>query len=239
VTSPEHQELLAGLLRFESSMTDGDAKTSLDEYIDRMKDDQDAIYFLAGPSREAVEQGPFMEAFQARGLEVAIFCESVDDYVMDAMREYKGKKLVAADRAGIELDDVPSEGESLTEEETEELVTWLNTILADRVERVDAGKRLVNHPMAAMLPEDAPNAQMRAMMEAMGQEMPPVKGKLEINPRHGLIKQVAGLRKSDEDLAAKVMRQMTDNALHSAGLDVQTADVGAGWRPFWKSCWAS
>jgi len=228
VTSLEHQELLAGLLRFESSMTDGDGKTSLDEYIDRMKDGQDTIYYLVGPSRDAIEQGPFMEAFQARGLEVAILTEAVDDYVTDALREYKGKKLVAADRAGIELDEVPTEGESLSEEETEGLVAWLNKILADRVERVDAGKRLVNHPLAALLPEDAPNAQMRAMLEAMGQEVPPVKGKLEINPRHGLIKQVAALRETDEDLAAKVMRQMTDNALLSAGLDVEVADVGGG-----------
>jgi molecular chaperone HtpG len=228
VTSLEHQDLLAGLLRFSSSMTDGDAKTSLDEYIDRMKDGQDTIYYLVGPSREAVEQGPFMEAFQARGLEVAIFSESVDDYVMDAMPEYKGKKLVSADRAGIDLEDVPAEGEALSEEETEGLVGWLNKILADRVERVDSGKRLVKHPLAAMLPENAPNAQMRAMLEAMGQEVAPVKGRLEINPRHSLIKRVADLRKTDEDLAAKVMRQMTDSALLAAGLDVKAAEVGGG-----------
>jgi TNF receptor-associated protein 1 len=228
VSSPDHQELLAGLLRFQSSMTEGDAVTSLDEYLDRMKDGQEEIYYLVGSSRAAVEQGPFMEGFQARGLEVAIFTESVDDYVLEMLREYKGKKLVSGDRAGIDLEDVPQEGEALPAEETEQLVTWLNKILADRVERVDAGKRLVKHPIVALLPENAPNAQMRAMLEAMGQEAPETKARIEINPRHTLVKQVAALRASDEDLAAKVMRQMTDSALLSAGLEVKPGEVSGG-----------
>ena len=162
-----------------------------------MKDGQEEIYYLVGSSRAAVEQGPFLEAFQARGLEVAIFTESVDDYVLEMLREYKGKKLVSGDRAGIDLEDVPQEGEALPAEETEQLVTWLNKILADRVERVDAGKRLVKHPIVALLPENAPNAQMRAMLEAMGQEAPETKARIEINPRHTLVKQVAALRASD------------------------------------------
>ena len=148
--------------------------------------------------------------------------------MLEMLREYKGKKLVSGDRAGIDLEDVPQEGEALPAEETEQLVTWLNKILADRVERVDAGKRLVKHPIVALLPENAPNAQMRAMLEAMGQEAPETKARIEINPRHTLVKQVAALRASDEDLAAKVMRQMTDSALLSAGLEVKPGEVSGG-----------
>ncbi|MEE2733817.1 MAG: molecular chaperone HtpG [Verrucomicrobiota bacterium] len=230
VASPTHQELLAGLLRFGSSMTEGDEQTSLTGYLDRMKEGQEEIYFLVGSSREALEKGPFFEGFRARGLEVAFFTEAVDEYVLEALREYKGKKLVAANRAGIELEELSeeSEGESLSEEETEGLVSWLNSTLDDRVTRVDAGKRLVKHPMVALLPEDAPNAQMRAMMASMGQEMPETKAKLEINVRHPLIRRLSSLQESQRDLAAMVARQLTDHALLEAGLEVNAGEVSEG-----------
>lgn len=230
VASPLHQELLAGLLRFGSSMTEEGELTSLDSYVDRMKEGQEEIYYLVGPGREAIEKGPFFEGFRARGLEVAFFTEAVDDYVLEGLREYKGKKLVAANRAGIDLEELPdeSEGEDLTEEETEGLVSWLNSTLDDRVERVDAGKRLVKHPMVALLPEDAPNAQMRAMMAAMGQEAPEAKAKLEINTRHPLIRKLSSLQESQRDLAAQVATQLTDHALLAAGMEVSTGEISEG-----------
>ena len=230
VASPSHQELLAGLLQFESSMTDSGEVTSLDGYLDRMKESQEEIYFLVGPSRAVLERGPYFEGFKDRGLEVAFFTEAVDDYVLEGLREYKGKKLVAANRSGIELEDLPREGEeeSLSEEETEGLVAWLNSALEGRVARVDAGKRLVNHPMVALLPEDAPNAQMRAMMEAMGQEVPETKAKLEVNPRHRLIQQLASMREKKGDLASKVAGQLTSHALLAAGMEVNTAEIAEG-----------
>ena len=230
VASPVHQELLAGLLRFESSMTDSKEVTSLDGYLDRIKEGQEEIYFLVGSTRAVLEKGPYFEGFRARGLEVAFFTEAVDDYVLEGLREYKGKKLVAANRAGIELEDLPEEKgeESLSDEETEGLISWLNPALESRVARVDAGKRLVNHPMVALLPEDAPNAQMRAMMEAMGQGAPEMKAKLEINPRHPLIRQLAAIQEDQRDLATKVAAQLTDHALLTAGMEVNTAEIAAG-----------
>ncbi|MBQ98133.1 MAG: molecular chaperone HtpG [Roseibacillus sp.] len=230
VASPVHQELLAGLLRFESSMTDSKEVTSLDGYLDRIKEGQEEIYFLVGSTRAVLEKGPYFEGFRARGLEVAFFTEAVDDYVLEGLREYKGKKLVAANRAGIELEDLPEEKgeESLSDEETEGLISWLNPALESRVARVDAGKRLVNHPMVALLPEDAPNAQMRAMMEAMGQGAPEMKAKLEINPRHPLIRQLAAIQEDQRDLATKVAAQLTDHALLAAGMEVNTAEIAEG-----------
>ncbi len=230
VASPVHQELLAGLLRFESSMTDSEEVTSLDGYLDRIKEGQEEIYFLVGSTRAVLEKGPYFEGFRARGLEVAFFTEAVDDYVLEGLREYKGKKLVAANRAGIELEDLPEEKgeESLSDEETEGLISWLNPVLESRVARVDAGKRLVNHPMVALLPEDAPNAQMRAMMEAMGQGAPEMKAKLEINPRHPLIRQLAAIQENQRDLASKVAAQLTDHALLAAGMEVNTAEIAEG-----------
>jgi len=217
-TSFEHQAQLASLLRFESTMTDAGKTTSFAEYIDRAKEDQEAIYYIVGASREVIENGPYLEAFKARGIEVAIFTDAVDQYVFDTMPEFSGKKLISADRADIELDDVATEGEALEEKELEALTGWMAETLGERVEKVEAGKRLVDSPVAALAPQEAPNAQMRAMMKAMGQEAPEAKVVLEVNPRHEVIKNLNVLRGTNADLAAMVTQQLTDNALLAAGM---------------------
>lgn len=217
-TSFEHQVALAKLLRFESTMTEIGKQTSFAEYVDRAKDDQEVIYYIVGASREVIENGPYLEAFKARGIEVAIFTDAVDQYVFDTMPEFDGKKLVSVDRADIDLDDVATEGEALSDAELETLTGWMAETLGERVEKVEAGKRLVNSPVAALAPQDAPNAQMRAMMKAMGQDAPEAKVVLEVNPRHEVIKNLNGLRESDADLAAMVTQQLTDNALLAAGM---------------------
>lgn len=217
-TSFEHQEALAGLIRFESTMVDAGTQTSFAEYIDRAKDGQEEIYYLVGASREVLEKGPYLEAFKARGLEVALFTDQVDQYVLDSMPEFKGKKLVPADRADLELDDLETEGESLDSDAVDALSKFMSETLGERVEKVEAGKRLVDSPIAALAPKDAPNAQMMAMMKAMGQEVPAPKVTLEINPRSEVIKNLAGLQERDAELAGLVTEQLTDNALLAAGL---------------------
>ena len=217
-TSFEHQESLSTLLRFESTMTDAGKLTSFAEYIDRAKEDQNEIYYIVGASREVIENGPYLEAFKARGIEVAMFTDAVDQYVFDTMPEFKGKKLVSADRADIELDDVATEGDALDEASLTTLTSWMAETLGERVEKVEAGKRLVDSPVAALAPQDAPNAQMRAMMKAMGQDAPEPKVVLEVNPRHQVIKNLAALKDSDAELAGMVTQQLTDNALLAAGM---------------------
>lgn len=218
VSSDEHRELLAGLLRFDSSLAERDAVSSFDDYITRMKDGQKEIYYLAGTSREVMEAGPYLEAFKARGLEVAFFTEGVDEFVFESLNEYKDKKLVRADQADIELDETAVEGESLAEADITALQDWWKTTMGDTVKEVKTGKRLVGSPVAALVPEDSPNAQLRAMMKAMGQDAPAVKPVLEINPRHALIKKLSALRESKPEVADLVARQLVDQALLSAGL---------------------
>jgi len=217
-TSFEYQEQLGSLLRFVTSTTAEGEVTSFADYIERSGEDSEEIYYLVGASREAIESGPYLEAFKARGLEVAIFTDPVDQYVLDSMPEFKGKKLVCADRADIELDDVETEGESLSQNEIDALVSWMSDTLGDSVEKVEAGKRLVGSPVAALAPKEAPNAQMMAMMKAMGQEAPTPKVTLEINPRHEVIKNLSTLQQRDTDLAEMVVAQLADNALLAAGL---------------------
>ncbi|MEO1858096.1 MAG: molecular chaperone HtpG [Rubritalea sp.] len=217
-TSFEHQEQLAGLIRFESTSTEDGKQTSFAEYIERASDDQEVIYFLTGASRDILTKGPYLEAFKARGIEVALFTDQVDQYVLDSMPEFKGKKLVPADRADIELDDLESEGEALDPSSLTALTGWMQDTLGERVEKVEAGKRLVDSPIAALAPKEAPNAQMMAMMKAMGQEVPTPKVTLEINPRSEVIKNLSSLQAKDDDLAGLVAQQLTDNALLAAGL---------------------
>jgi len=91
--------------------------------------------------------------------------------------------------------------------------------LGSRVADVGVGRRSADHPVVALLPEDSPTAQIRAMMEAMGQEAPDVVAKIEVNPRHEIIKQLSVLRGERTELAERVVEQLTDGALLAAGLD--------------------
>lgn len=218
VSSHEHRETLAGLLRFESSMTDGDALSSFDDYVARMKSEQKEIYYLAGTSREVMESGPYLEAFKARGLEVAFFTEGVDEFVFESLTEFQGKKLVRADQADIELEDAAMDGEAMAEAEVSALQSWWQESMSASVKEVKTGKRLVGSPVVALVPEDAPNAQMRAMMKAMGQEAPEIKPVLEINPRHALVKKLSSLRESNPEVAGLVAQQLVDQAMLAAGL---------------------
>ncbi len=221
-----HREGLANLLRYESSMTEAGKTTGLQGYIDRMKDGQKDIYFISGPNRKAIESGPYLEAFKARGLEVIFCCEPIDDFVLNNLGQYHEKQLVSADQDDLELPepDTQAEGEPLDEETTKGLCEFLKTTLGDKVKEVSAGKRLVGSPVVALNADKMMTPHMRRMMAAMSaqsgqepQEMPAVVN-LQINPRHGLIKNLAAMKDVNADVAGLVAEQLLDNALLAAGL---------------------
>ena len=218
-TDYANREGLAKLLRFESSMT-GDGKlASFTDYVTRAKDGQDKIYYLVGPSRLQLESSPYIEAFKARGLEVIYFTDPVDEYVVESLGEFEGKKLVSISHAGVELDDKEPDGDSLSPEATEQLCSFLKEELGDKVTTVAAGKRLVDSPVIALVPQDGMTAQMRRMMKAMDENFQDdVKVELEINPRHPLVKKLSETREKNPELAKMVASQMLDNALIAAGL---------------------
>jgi molecular chaperone HtpG len=210
---------LAKLLRFESSMTEDGKLSSFADYLTRAKDGQDKIYYLVGASRAQLESSPYVEAFKARGLEVVYFTDAVDEYVVETLGEFEGKKLVSISHAGVELDDSEAEGEALGAEETEKLCTFLKDELGDKVTAVASGKRLVDSPVIALVPQDGMTPQMRRMMKAMDENFKDeVKVELEINPRHPLVKKLAETSASNPELAKLVAGQLLDNALIAAGL---------------------
>ncbi len=218
-TDYAHREGLAKLLRFESSMTDEGKLASFTDYVTRAKDGQDKIYYLVGPGRAQLESSPYVEAFKSRGLEVIYFTDPVDEYVVESLGEFEGKKLVSVSHAGVELDDKEEEGEALDAETTEKLCAFLKEELGEKVTAVSAGKRLVDSPVIALVPQDGMSAQMRRMMKAMDENFKDeVKVELEINPRHPLVKKLAETQEANPDLAKMVASQLLDNALIAAGL---------------------
>ncbi|MES2661013.1 MAG: molecular chaperone HtpG [Verrucomicrobiota bacterium] len=218
-TDYANKDALAKLLRFETSLTDAGAVCGFSDYVSRVKDGQESIYYLVGGSREQVESSPYIEAFKARGLEVVYFTDAVDEYVVESLGEFDGKKLVSIRHGGVDLEDHAPEGESLSEEQTAALCSFLKEELGDRVTGVSSGKRLVDSPVIALVPTDGLSPQMRQMMRAMDENFKDdVKVELEINPRHPLVRKLAEAKDSNPELAKLVALQMLDNSLIAAGL---------------------
>ncbi|HEX9781547.1 MAG TPA: molecular chaperone HtpG [Opitutaceae bacterium] len=220
-TDYTHRTALAKLLRMESSALAKGELTGFADYVSRMKDGQKEIYFLCGPNREALESSPYYEAFKLRGLEVLFLYETVDEFVMGHLRDFDGKKLVAADSPDVKLEETPpppSEN-ALTGEQVKELCAWLKESLSEQVTEAKSSDRLVDSPAMA-LAADHMSGHMRRMMKVMSPEMETEKVKvtLQVNPRHPLIIGLNGMRTAKPDLAQLVAGQILDNALITAGL---------------------
>src|SRR3954468_11614796 len=215
-----HKESLLKLLRFESSVTEKGKTTSLADYVTRMGSDQKEIFYLVGPNRAAIESGPYLEGFKARNLEVLFCYESVDEYVMNNVREFDGKKLTAADHADVKLADLPKAEGALSEDDTKTLTAWLKETLGERVAEVKASDRLVDSPALALNADKFMSPHMRRMMKAMNKEGAdsPLRVHLEINPRSAVMKRLFETHTSAPDKAKLVAEQILDNALISAGL---------------------
>ncbi len=215
-----HKDALVKLLLFESSLTEKGKTTSLGDYVTRMGSEQKEIYYLIGPNRAAIESGPYLEGFKARNLEVLFCYEAVDEYVMNNVREFDGKKLAAADHADVKLSDLPQPEGALSEADTKALTEWLKTTLGERVAEVKASDRLVDSPALALNADKFMSPHMRRMMKAMNKDgaEPALRVNLEINPRSAVMKRLFETHTASPDKAKLVAEQILDNALISAGL---------------------
>ena len=215
-----YRDDLAKLLYFESSVTEKGKRTSLADYVSRMKEEQKDIYYIIGQNREAIEAGPYLEGFKARGLEVLFLYEAVDEYVMANLGKFEEKQLTSADQGDIDLADAPKpevEG-ALSDEEAKQLCSWLKESIGERVKEVKVSRRLVDSPAMALSP-DAMSTQMRRMMRSMGQDTAlPLDVLFEINPRHSLMINLNKQRGANAELAKLIALQTFDNALIAAGL---------------------
>ena len=218
-----YREDLAKLLLFESTALDAGKLTGLDAYIDRMAKDQKEILFLYGKSRESIEAGPYLEAMSARGLEVLLLTEPVDEYLMQTVREYKEKKIVSADSEDFEMEklDQEKDGETLDKKKTKSLYKWMKKKLGDKVSEVETGERLIDSPVCVIGGDGMGGASARRvlkMMQGMDEAMPAPSVKLQVNPRHSIIRGLYELKDKDEETASLVADQLLDNAMASANL---------------------
>ncbi len=214
-----HREAIAKLLRFESSHTEAGKTTSLTDYVSRMPAEQTEIYYLLAPSREAAEASPYFEVFREKKFEVLFLTHPHDEFVMDHMRTFDSKRLIAAEKADLKLE---KESTGLSEDDARALAEFIKESLAERVGEVRASKRLVGSPAVVIEGDSHITTSMRRVMKMMqqreGQELPASKPDLEINPDHAMIVRLEAIRKTDAALAKDVAEQVFDNALVAAGL---------------------
>ncbi len=232
-----HREALGRLLRFESSAAEPGKMISLAEYVERLQDGQEAIYYINGANREAIEAGPYIEAFRKRGLEIIYTLEPIDDFVMSHLGEFDGKKLVSADRGDLELPEITEEKDEkkkgknkkgLAADRLETLTKWMEEILGDKVKEVKISKRLENSPAIIVNADGFMTSGMERVMRAARDEagLAGFAGKnLEINPDHELLVSLDKLRAEDGEFAGKVVEQIHDNAMIQAGLTVDSQSM--------------
>lgn len=231
----EHREELGRLLRFESSAGQPDELVSLDAYVNRMVEGQEAIYYINGPSRAAVESGPYVEMFRKKEVEILYTLEPIDDFVLNHLGSYRDKKLVSADRADLDLSkaaqaedgvDAETREEALPQEELTQLCTWMKEMLGERVQAVKPSSRLVDSPAMIVNVDAFMTSSMERLLKASGQDKGlDSKKDMEINAASPLIKKLGALRQTDADFAADLAWQIYDNARIQAGLDIDPLEM--------------
>ena len=196
VEDPGNAEKVAGLLRFHSTHGDGDASVSLADYIGRMQEGQQAIYYLTGESLTAVRNSPHLEVFRQRDVEVLLLAEPVDEWLVTHLESFDGHPLQSVAKGDLELDELGGPDESSpkapeTSESVEGLIARIRDALGERVAEVRASGRLTDSPACIVVGEHDFGLNMRRMLKAAGHELPQQKPVLEINPEHSIIQRLA------------------------------------------------
>jgi len=198
---PANKDRIAGLLRFASTQGDTSAQAvSLADYVGRMKEGQDKIYYLTADSHAAAAHSPHLEVFRRKGLEVLLLSDRVDEWMLSYLREFEGKPLASVAKGGLNLDALADEEEKKQQAEAAEAfkptIERLKTALGDRVKEVRATARLVDSPACVVVDENELSPHLLRMLKAAGQDAPEVKPILEVNPQHALVKRLEA--QSDE-----------------------------------------
>ncbi len=190
-----NKDRIAKLLRFASTNTDSSDQTvSLADYIGRMKEGQDKIYYVAGETYLAAKNSPHLEIFRKKGVEVLLLTDRVDEWMLSFLTEFEGKELVSVAKGGLDLGGLEDEAEKKQHEETEtsykELVEHMKTALGDKAKDVRVTFRLTDSPACLVADENELSGNLLRMLKAAGQNAPESKPILEINPDHPLVQRL-------------------------------------------------
>jgi len=190
-----NKDRIAKLLRFASTNTDSSEQTvALADYIGRMKEGQDKIYYVAGETYLAAKNSPHLEIFRKKGVEVLLLTDRVDEWMLSFLTEFEGKELVSVAKGGLDLGGLEDEAEKKQHEETEtsykELVEHMKTALGEKAKDVRVTFRLTDSPACLVADENELSGNLLRMLKAAGQNAPESKPILEINPDHPLVQRL-------------------------------------------------
>ncbi|WP_462164103.1 molecular chaperone HtpG [Pseudoalteromonas xiamenensis] len=211
-----HKEDIAKLLRFASTHSDEKTQNvSLEQYIERMKEGQDKIYYVVADSFEAAKNSPHLEIFRKKGIEVLLMSDRVDEWMMSYLTEFSEKQFQSVTRGDLDLGNLDDEETKKAQEETEKevsgLVERMKTVLGEKVKEVRFTHRLTDSPACVVTDDHDMSSQMQKLMASIGQEVPDSKPIFEINPEHQLVKHLNELQ--DEDKFAQWSEVLLDQAL--------------------------
>jgi molecular chaperone HtpG len=211
-----NRERIAKLLRFASTKGDGtNQTTSLDDYIGRMAVGQDAIWYITADSYAAAFGSPQLEAFKAKGIEVLLMSDRIDEWMIGSLSEYDGKKLKSVAKGDVPLDEADKKKQEEATKEAEPLLKKLKDLLGDRVGEVKVSARLTDSPSCLALNDYEMAPHLARLLREAGQEMPESKPTLEINPQHALLKRVEA--ETDEAKARDLATLLLEQAEIAAG----------------------
>ena len=190
-----NREQIAKLLRFASTHSDNaDQTVSLTDYIGRMKDGQDQIYYIVADSFAAAKNSPHLEIFRKKGLEVLLLTDRVDEWLMSHLTEFEGKHFQSVAKGALDLDKIASEAEKEEQKQAEDqfkdLLTRVKEVLGDQINEARISSRLTDSPACLVVDEHALSAHLERLLRDAGQSVPISKPYLELNPTHSLVQRL-------------------------------------------------
>ncbi|MDW5500576.1 molecular chaperone HtpG [Serratia proteamaculans] len=209
-----NKETIARLLRFASTQNDSSAQTvSLEEYVGRMAEGQEKIYYITADSYAAAKSSPHLELFRKKGIEVLLLSDRIDEWMMSYLTEFDGKPFQSVSKADEALDKLADETEEqkAAEKQLEPFVDRVKTLLGERVKDVRLTHRLTDTPAIVITDADEMSTQMAKLFAAAGQEAPAVKYIFELNPEHALVKRASDV--GDNEQFAEWIDLLLDQAL--------------------------